>query len=115
MKAITRGDTRTRKVTITDLAGAPVNIGGHSLWMTLKKNVTDADPGALQVQDVQPSNADTLAGKGAVVLPSDKTALLEPGIYWYDLQWVRPGTPPVVDTIESGRVRVKADVTRSTA
>lgn len=115
MKPLSRGDTRTRTVTITDANDDPIDISGHVLWMTLKKNLTDADPGALQVSAVQPSNASTQAGIGTITLPSTQTALLTPGVYWYDVQWEQPGSPPIVKTVQSGRVRVKADVTRSTS
>jgi len=115
MKTLIRGDTRTLNVTITDILGSPVNIGGHDLWVTFKKNLDDPDPGAMQVKATQPINADTSVGKGSIVLPSDKTGLLDHDVYWYDLQWVQPGTPPIVKTIEVKRVRVTPDVTRSTS
>ena len=111
MKPLYRGDTRTVRVTITDEDGA-VNIGGHTLWVTFKKKLTDADPGALQVSAVQPTNASTAVGIGEVVLPSASTDTLAPGMYYYDVQWVAPG---IVKTVEAGRVRVKADRTRSTS
>ena len=113
MKPLYRGDTRTIQVTVTDAAGLPISIVGHTLWVTFKKSATDADPGLLQVSEVQPSNAGTLAGVGSVTLPETATALLPVGMAYYDVQWVQPGSPPIVKTVLSGRVRVRADITRS--
>lgn len=111
MKPLYRGDTRTVRVTITDEDGT-VNIGGHTLWVTFKKKLTDADPGALQVSTVQPSNAETAVGVGEVKLADTDTNVLEPGLYYFDVQWVSPSN---VKTVRAGRVRVKPDSTRSTS
>ena len=111
MKPLYRGDTRTVRVTITNESG-PVNIGGHTLWVTFKKKLTDPDPGALQVSAVPPSHADTAVGIGEVKLTDARTNVLDPGLYYYDVQWVAPG---IVKTVEAGRVRVKPDRTRSTS
>ena len=115
MRPLYRGDTRTIKVTIQDEAGLPVSIVGHALWVTFKKSLNDPDPGLLQVSEIQPDNADTQAGKGSVTLTSTVTDLLPVGMTYYDVQWVQPGSPQVVKTVASRRVRVKADVTRSIA
>ena len=109
MKPIVRGDSRTVKVVITDDADLAVNISGHTLWATLKANLTDVDvDAAFQGSAVMPSNAESLAGIGYITI--DATGIT-PGRYHYDIQWVQPG--PVVRTIEIGVVRIKADVTQS--
>lgn len=109
-----RGDTRTIKVTITDDAGDPVNIGGHSLWMTLKSDPADLDAAAvLQVSAVMPANAESTAGIGYLTLSSTATDGLTPGRYYYDVQWVQPGTPPVVKTVSAGKLKVLTDITVS--
>ena len=108
-----RGDTRTLRVTITDEAtGAAVDISGHTLWLTLKSDPSDLDAAAeLQVSAVMPNNASSQAGIGHLVMTSADTDGLVPGRYYYDVQWVQPGSPPVVKTIEAGKVRVLADIT----
>lgn len=115
MKPMRRGDTRTFIVTITDKeTGAAVDISGHRLWFTMKALKTDADLAAvLQVSAVMPSNADSVAGIGDLTIASTDTDGLVPGRYYYDLQWVQPGSPPIVKTIQAGRVRVLADITLS--
>lgn len=108
-----RGDTRTLKVSITDEAsGDAIDISGHSLWFTLKSDPSGADDDAeLQVSAVMPSNPSSQAGIGFLTLSSTDTDGLSPGRYHYDIQWVQPGSPPVVKTIEAGKVRVLADIT----
>ena len=110
-----RGDTRTFKVAITDeVTGDPIDISGHSLWFTLKTAQTDADVDAvLQVSAVMPNDVNSVAGIGFLTLESTDTDGLTPGRYYYDLQWVQPGAPPIVKTIEAGRVRVLTDITVS--
>lgn len=108
-----RGDTRTLKVSITDEAsGEAIDISGHSLWFTLKNDPADLDAAAvLQVSAVMPNDANSAAGIGFLTMSSTDTDGLTPGRYYYDLQWVQPGSPPVVKTIEAGKVRVLADIT----
>ena len=110
-----RGDTRTFKVTITDQAtGLPVDISGHSLFFTLKTDSADLDDDAvLQVSALMPSNAESVAGVGYLTVASTDSDGVTPGRYYYDIQWVQPGSPPIVTTIQAGRVRVLADITLS--
>ena len=112
-----RGDTRTFRVTITDKeTGLPVNISGHLLFFTLKADPADADLAAvLQVSAVMPANANSVAGIGYLTVPSTFADGVAPGRYYCDIQWVQPGSPPIVTTIWAGRARVLADMTRSTA
>lgn len=112
MNPLYRGDTRDIKVKIVDDEGEPVNLAGHSLWVTLKANPTDADAlAALQVSAVMPADANSAAGIGYITISAEGVA---PGRYYYDIQWVQPGSPPIVKTIDAGKVRVLQDITIST-
>jgi hypothetical protein len=109
-----RGDTRTIRVTITDDAGAPIDISGHSLWLTLKTSITDPDASAiLQVSALMPAGGDSASGIGYLTLSSADTDGLTPGKYPYDIQWVQPGSPPIVKTVDAGKLKVMPDVTIS--
>lgn len=112
-----RGDTRTFRVTITDKeTGLPVDISGHLLFFTLKADVADADvDAALQVSTTLPSDANSVAGIGYLTVPSTSADDVAPGRYYCDIQWVQPGSPPIVTTILAGRARVLADITIATA
>ena len=103
-------------VTNKELAfGVPVNITGNALWLTLKNNNDDVDPGVLQVKLTLPANADSVAGIGFIVAGSDKTILVAPKTYSYDIQWIQPGTPPAVQTPVYGTIEVLEDTTRAIA
>ena len=116
IKPLYRGDTRTLKVTITDGAGVPIDITGHKLYFTLKANKTDADiAAALQVSALMPTGANSTAGIGYLTITSADTNSVTPGRYYYDIQWVQPGPVPFVKTMDEGRVRVLADITRTTS
>lgn len=112
-----RGDTKRFRVEITDkITGLPIDISGDDLWITLKVNADDPDPGAAQANATMPANADSVGGIGYVELSSTDTALLMPGqVYYYDLQWVQPGSPPVVSTVQYGTVKILQDQTIATA
>lgn len=108
-----RGDTKTYQAKVENPAtGLPVNVAGMTLWITLKENPTDADPGAAQSSQVIPSGPDAAAGLASVTLNSAQTAGLVPGrVYYYDMQLVQAGAPPVVTTIQYGTVLVLRDTT----
>lgn len=112
LRPLFRGDSRTIRATIKGEDMTPVNVSGHTLWVTLKKQAHDPDPGVLQVMSAQPFDASAQNGVGTVRLESTDTDTLSPGMYYYDVQWVAPG---IVKTVEAGRVRVKPDRTRSTS
>ena len=106
-----RGDTRKIEITITDEFGNPVDISGDTLIFTLKTDLALADSLAtLQVVQVLPSDALTLAGVATLVISATDMATVPPGKYYYDIQWVTDGSPIEVTTIDYGVVPVLADV-----
>lgn len=117
LDAIVRGDTVKYKVMVTlpDGTVPPGGIAGTKLMMTLKRRRTDADAdAAAQVIDTVPDDADAAAGIGFVTLPSDIT-VIDTRKYFYDIQWVQAGAPPIVTTPQWGRVEIVGDITRATA
>ena len=109
-----RGDTREFEFEFTNSAGLPLDITGHELWFTVKRDIGDADVDAiLQKKIVFPSSPQSEKGEGTLTLDSTETDGLEPGVYFYDFQRVMPGIPPVVKTLVSGKISVLPDVTRS--
>lgn len=108
-----RGDTVRYALEFTNEDGTPQDVTNWVVTVTMKTNLNDADvDAALQVQTTL-SGADALNGIGTVTLPSDETALVEPGEYHIDIQRSIPGSPPDVQTIHYQRINVLADVTRS--
>lgn len=109
-----RGDTKIFNLSFKDSSGEAINITGHELWFTMKKNVTDADIKAIiQKRVIFPSGSESENGIGTLTLTSDETKLIDPQIYFYDIQKVIPENPPVVVTVMSGKVNVLPDVTRN--
>ena len=109
-----RGDTREFAFEFTDSAGLPLNITGHELWFTMKRDPGDADSDAiLQKKIVFPPSPQSAQGSGVLSLSSLETDVLAPGVYLFDFQRVIPDNPPVVKTLMAGRVSVLPDITRS--
>ena len=112
---LVRGDDWTIKLTVSD-SGSPLDITGYTYWFTLKDNIDDADPGALQVS-VTPSvvGSPTEASQGIVYITANKTATdtVTPATYNYDVQQI--DNSGKVQTLLIGKVKVVKDVTRSIA
>jgi|DEB0MinimDraft_6_1074348.scaffolds.fasta_scaffold01024_5 hypothetical protein len=115
LSPLVRGDDWTIKLTLSD-SGSPLNITGYTYWFTLKDNIDDADPGALQVS-ITPSasGSPSEASQGIVYITAAKalTDTVTPATYNYDVQQV-DGTGKV-QTLLIGKVKVVKDVTRSIA
>lgn len=110
-----RGDDKSFNVSVVeDGTGDPVDITGWVFKSTMKLNpLTSPDDtdAPLQIDIPALSGAAAVTGLFTLTLPKEQTELLTPGVYFFDLQGEVSGA---VSTIVSGRVRVKADVTRRT-
>lgn len=111
-----RGDTLELTLTFTNaLTGAVINVSGWELWLTMKTNLTDLDAAAvLQHQMTVPSDANATNGIAIMTVTSTETDIT-PGTYHYDIQRAIAGSPPDVQTLVTGRVTVKQDVTLENA
>jgi len=115
LSPLVRGDDWTLKLVLTS-DGSVLDITGYSFWFTLKENIDDADPGAVQVTatpDV--SGAPTEASQGILYIkvPKASTDSLDPKTYNYDVQQVDGSGN--VQTLLIGKVKVVKDITRSTS
>ena len=111
-----RGDTRTIKFAVTDSNGDAVDITGYKFYCSLKSEETDLDAAAaMSVSTTVGDDArdDAAGGICYLTLSSSDTDDITPGVYYYDIQRATNDTPPKVATLESGRVRVLADITRA--
>jgi len=102
---ITRGDTETVVVSMTDSAGSPVVITGRTYTAQLRTTPSISIISASFTCTV----TDAPNGKVTCVLSAVDSALLNPGYFYWDLQENASG---VISTILSGNVTVLADVTR---
>ena len=115
LSPLVRGDDWTIKLTLTS-DGSALNITGNTYWLTLKENIDDADPGALQVTatpDV--STSPTEASQGIIYIKASRTVTntLTAKTYNYDVQQV--DSSGNVQTLLIGKVKVVKDITRSTS
>ena len=115
LSPLVRGDDWTIKLTLTS-DGSALNITGNTYWLTLKENIDDADPGALQVTatpDV--STSPTEASQGIIYIKASRTDTntLTAKTYNYDVQQV--DSSGNVQTLLIGKVKVVKDITRSTS
>lgn len=112
LESFPRGDDWTVKLVVRDADNVVIDITGYTYWLTLKSDVAEADPGDAQVS-VTPPAQDAVQGTVYLTIPRAQTDLLTPGTYKYDVQQV--DTTGRVTTLLIGKVRVVADITRSTA
>ena len=110
-----RGDTQPFWLDFT-IGKLPLNIAGYSLYLTMKANLNDPDAAATyQKKIVLPDDEESQAGRCIITIESNESDAIEPGRYFYDMQMVAPGAPPIVITFISGILLVLADVTRTSA
>lgn len=115
LSALVRGDDWTLKLVLTS-DGSVLDITGYSFWFTLKENIDDADPGAVQVTATpDTSGSPTEASQGIlyITVPKASTDSLSPKTYNYDVQQVDGSGN--VQTLLIGKVKVVKDITRSTS
>ena len=104
-----RGDTVILPRTMVDEFNVPVDITASEITFTMKVNTFDPDQDAV----IQKFGViiDPLLGTYQIRLSPGDTDV-EPGVYYYDIQW--EDSLGNVVTVELGRVTVRADITRNT-
>jgi hypothetical protein len=116
--SITRGDSRTFRLTSVDFDGSPTDFTTYNrVWFTVKRALTDADSAAIV--------AKTLLN-GITILSTDHSKLdvvIEPGdtsiltivgaqlVLFYDLQ--TQDSFGNINTPQSGSFTITADITRA--
>ena len=110
LKPLVRGDDWTLKLVLTS-DNTPLDITGYTFWFTLKSDIEDADPGALQVT-ASSGSPDASVGILYINIPKANTDTLVPGTFNYDVQQVDVSSN--VQTLLIGKVKVVKDITRST-
>jgi len=115
LSPLVRGDDWTLKLVLTSNSSV-LDITGYTFWFTLKENIDDADPGALQVTATPDiSTSPTEASQGIIFIKASKTLTnsLTPKTYNYDVQQIDGDGN--VQTLLIGKVKVVKDITRSTS
>lgn len=113
LSPLVRGDDWTLKLVLTSNSSV-LDITGYTFWFTLKENIDDADPGALQVTATPDiSTSPTEASQGIIFIKASKTLTnsLTPKTYNYDVQQIDGDGN--VQTLLIGKVKVVKDITRS--
>jgi len=110
--SIIRGDTTVFTLTLTDQAGAAVNLTSTTVFFTVKESLADADDDALIAKSTD-SHSNPSGGVTAITLTSTDTAIT-PGAYIYDIQ-VKNTTDGAIQSVASGIYEVLPDVTQRTS
>jgi len=107
-----RGDTWNFQFLMQDVDGNAIDITGNEYWITLKSDVSLTDAQAeLQVGPLAVEAGNASQGILNITIPGVDTNSLTPATYNYDLQEVESNGK--VNTLLIGKIRVKADVTRT--
>jgi hypothetical protein len=107
-----RGDSWNIQFSFQDINSNPIDITGNQYWITLKSETSLSDSNAeLQIGPVGSGSPDGSQGLLTIIIPAASTNTLEPKTYNYDLQEVTASGN--VSTLLLGKIRVKADITRS--
>lgn len=115
LSPLVRGDDWTLKLVLTS-DNSVLDITGYTFWFTLKANIDDADPGALQVTATPDASGNpSEASRGILYIraPRNLTDSLQTQNYNYDVQQVDDSGN--VQTLLIGKVKVVKDITRSTS
>jgi hypothetical protein len=115
MEEMIRGDTLPLHLVLS-IDGSPIDVGGDTIYFTLKTNQADDDALApLRYSYTLPHNSNTAVGIADVSIPASATSVVTPGTYFFDIQWKRAVTPIEVYTVALGKIVVRYDITISTA
>jgi hypothetical protein len=113
-----RGDDETFVITVLDEAGDPLALTGATLRFTAKRRATDPDADLVISKTTGAGithDADQVgAGKGKATIalvPGDTSALTGPTVLVWDLQLQDAST--LVQTVASGSLRIRADISRT--
>jgi len=104
---ITRGDTYSFDLALTDENGAVQNITGWTFFLTLKEFKDQSDDDAVLYKEVT-SHSDPTQGETTITLDPDDTKNLS-GIYYYDIQ-VKTNANEVI-TILNNTITIEKDIT----
>jgi hypothetical protein len=111
-----RGDDWKLSYTLLDSNEQPLDIRGHTFYLTLKASAADPDPGVLQISKfIDPDGefaADAQNGILVLEASSLNTTGIDSGVYLYDLQQLDSDNK--VKTLYMGTVTVLSDITRAT-
>ena len=108
-----RGDSK--RITVNFSPDAETLISGGEVWYTMKNKNTDEDADAV-FQTSVPIVIDG-NGKGTaeiIILPAE-SALFEIKSFYYDIQVVGADPTILVKTLVDGKMKIKLDITKSTA
>jgi len=112
---MTRGDTPTWNLAVTNDDGSAFNLTGCTIWFTAKYSPADADPGVFQLSTTGGEIVITNAVGGlATITPltTSTSGLTQDVVLYWDVQ-VRTPAPVRTYTVGFGTLGVRRDITRA--
>ncbi len=106
---IPRGTTKYYEVKFSK-NGASEDITGYTIFFTLKESMKDPDSSALIQKDIT-SHEDAVNGISAIELSAEDTNI-EPGTYWFDIQYKDNENPANKKLLQIGRIKITETVTQ---
>jgi len=106
-----RGDDKTWNLTFTDSNGTAINLTSATIFLTVKKNTSDADTSAVISKTVT-AHTNPTGGISALTVTHTDSAIAI-GNYYYDIQLV--DSAGSVTTITNGSFTIKRDITVRTS
>lgn len=107
-----RGDSKTYSLHFRNSNGTDLNITGWTIYLTVKRNYTDADIDAI-LQKIVITHTDPTHGQTSIVLENSDTENLPIGVFLFDIQAKTNATPAKIYTIMRGQYIILEDVTRT--
>lgn len=114
--SITRGDTQTFTLTLSNLSSS--GLTGFSFWFTAKNNIDDLDAAAV-IQKLTAAFTVVTVGSATIpgvatftILPTDTASLTDYTVLEFDIQ-VKDASGNIFTPVR-GSLTVNADVTRAT-
>lgn len=112
-----RGDTPEWDIEVFEADGVtPFDLSGCTIWLTVKRLITDADPGVFQLSTTAGTITITDAANGqctAQPLASQTSGLTADIQGLFDVQVRTAGSPGNTYTVLNGQILIKRDITRA--
>lgn len=108
---IIRGDTESIEISY-DVDGTPLDLTDGTVFMTLKAAIDDSDDDAV-LKGQTSTHLDPTNGITVITFSNTETAAVDPGVYFYDIQF--KASDGTITSMPYRKIRVLPDITNRTS